>query len=143
MDELLLRVDTIPVSLILAQGAIESAWGTSRFSREGNALFGEWTTKGTGIVPLKRDSGKNHKIRIFSTPLGAVESYIRNLNTHRAYAQVRNIRQQQHQENIPLNGNSMAVGLDKYSELGEKYVTMVQDIIKSNALNQYDNAYLK
>ncbi|RUM41072.1 MAG: mannosyl-glycoprotein endo-beta-N-acetylglucosamidase, partial [Desulfurobacterium sp.] len=29
--ELLRRINTVPVSLILAQGAIESGWGTSRF----------------------------------------------------------------------------------------------------------------
>lgn len=143
LDELLLRVDEIPVSLILAQGAIESAWGTSRFSREGNALFGEWTTGGKGIVPLKRETGKTHKIRVFSTPLGAVDSFIRNLNTHRAYAQIRSIRGQQRQTSSGLDGYSMAVGLDKYSQLGKEYSTMVQKVMNSNTLTQFDRAYLK
>jgi Bax protein len=37
------RMDVIPPSLALAQAAVESGWGTSRFAREGNALFGQWT----------------------------------------------------------------------------------------------------
>src|SRR5690606_15396684 len=41
-DVLLRRVDTVPPSLAIAQAANESAWGTSRFAQEGNALFGQW-----------------------------------------------------------------------------------------------------
>lgn len=142
LDELMLRVDQIPVSLILAQAAIESAWGTSRFAQKGNALFGEWTM-GKGIVPLQREAGKNHKIRIFSTPLKAVESFIHNLNTHRAYAQIRTIRHRQRMAGTPLDGYTMAMGLDKYSQLGQKYITIVQQVIKDNTLSQYDTAHLQ
>ena len=39
-DAILLRADVIPVSLALAQAAVESGWGTSRFAVQGNALFG-------------------------------------------------------------------------------------------------------
>src|SRR3546814_12569396 len=43
LAELVKRVDAVPPSLVLAQGAEESGWGTSRFAAEGNALFGQWT----------------------------------------------------------------------------------------------------
>lgn len=46
MAELLKRVDIVPPSIALAQGANESGWGTSRFSEAGNALFGQWTWGG-------------------------------------------------------------------------------------------------
>jgi len=52
-EEYLKRVDTIPVSMVLAQAAIESNWGKSRFSREANNLFGEWTWGKKGIIPKK------------------------------------------------------------------------------------------
>ena len=53
--ELLVRLDTVPMSLALSQAAMESAWGTSRFAREGNNLFGQWCYKaGCGIVPKRR-----------------------------------------------------------------------------------------
>ena len=54
-DELMVRMDMIPVSIALAQAAKESGWGTSRFALEGNAIFGQWTWDGQGIAPLKRD----------------------------------------------------------------------------------------
>ena len=48
LDALLIKVDKIPVSLALAQAAIESGWGTSRFAYEGNALLGN--TFGAQII---------------------------------------------------------------------------------------------
>jgi len=40
VDDLLSRADIIPPSLIMAQAANESAWGTSRFAKLGNNFFG-------------------------------------------------------------------------------------------------------
>ncbi|HKI74311.1 MAG TPA: glucosaminidase domain-containing protein, partial [Pseudomonadales bacterium] len=58
LKELLFRVDTVPASLMLAQSATESAWGTSRFAREGNNFFGIWCfSPGCGITPKYRDEG--------------------------------------------------------------------------------------
>jgi len=48
MTRLLERADTIPVALALAQAAVESRWGTSRFAIQGNALFGH----GHGVIEL-------------------------------------------------------------------------------------------
>jgi len=39
VDEILSNVDIIPNSIALAQAAIESGWGKSRFAKEYNALF--------------------------------------------------------------------------------------------------------
>ena len=65
LNQLMTRMDIIPVSIALAQAAKESGWGTSRFALEGNAIFGQWTWDGQGIAPLKRDGDKNHKILKF------------------------------------------------------------------------------
>ena len=43
LGNLLIKVDIVPISLALAQAAIESGWGTSRYSREGNAIYGQYT----------------------------------------------------------------------------------------------------
>ena len=60
------RLDVIPPSLILAQAANESAWGTSRFATEGNNLFGQWCfSRGCGLVPLSRIEGANHEVAKF------------------------------------------------------------------------------
>ena len=54
LGNLLIKVDIVPISLALAQAAIESGWGTSRYSREGNAIYGQYTfDEKKGLKPLK------------------------------------------------------------------------------------------
>ena len=89
LDELMLKMDMIPVSIALAQAAKESGWGTSRFALEGNAIFGQWTWDGQGIAPLQRDGDKNHKILKFPILRASVKAYKNNLNTHKSYSKFR------------------------------------------------------
>lgn len=144
IEDLLRRVDVVPPSLALAQAAIESGWGTSRFAREGNALFGQWVwgDDADGIVPEDRESGKTHKIRAFETPLEAVAAYIKNLNTHRAYRKLRDMRRDLRDQGAGINGLTLAGGLEAYSEKGMKYVKLVRNIIAANELRPLDKARL-
>lgn len=138
-ETLLTRLDTIPPSLVLAQAAIESGWGSSRFAREGNALFGQWTTaEHRGIVPAARDEGKTHKIRAFDTPAESVESYFRNLNTHRAYKALRAVRA----KGPGADSMRLADTLIAYSEKGQDYVDLLKSVIRINALKDFDGAKL-
>ena len=58
------RVDILPPSLIIAQAANESAWGTSRFAKQGNNYFGQWCyTPGCGIVPKQRSAGHTYEVK--------------------------------------------------------------------------------
>jgi len=138
-DKLDLRVRPLPVSLVLAQAAIESGWGTSRFAREGNALFGQWTwsTQHKGIVPANRGAGKTHRIRAFDTAKGAIEAYALNLNTHKAYTRLR--EQRAH----GASGYALTMTLDKYSELGMRYVQELRALINKNDLKPLDHARLQ
>ena len=80
---LLQRVDTVPAGLVLAQAAIESGWGHSRFAREGNNYFGRWCyTKGCGMVPKKRPKGREYAVKVFPTIRASVNDYLWNINTH-------------------------------------------------------------
>lgn len=145
LSSLRARMDIVPVSLALAQAASESGWGTSRFVREGNALFGEWTfsKNAAGIVPLGRDEGKAHKIRAFSSLLDSVRAYVGNLNTHRAYRSFRAVRAKLRRSGAPLDGTLIAGTLTKYSERGEAYVAELRTIINGNGLNALDGAQLQ
>ncbi len=138
-----LRVDTIPVSLALAQAAVESGWGTSRFAQQGNAPFGQWTTSDhAGLVPLKREAGRTHKVRAFESLTKSVDSYLRNLNTHRAYLNFRKVRNKSRISDKPLNSMAIAETLISYSEKGAKYVSLLQGIIRKNDLQSLDAAQL-
>ncbi len=140
---LLARVDIVPVSLALAQAAEESGWGTSRFSRQGNAIFGQWTSSGDdGLVPEKRDSGKSHKVKAFKSLLHSVRAYARNLNTHRAYREYRAMRQGLRKNGAALSGRKLAETLTRYSERGEDYVKALRALMTVNKLNRLDDARL-
>lgn len=139
---LLHKVDVVPPSLALAQAAKESGWGMSRFAREGNALFGQWTWEKAGLVPDGRDAGKQHKIRSFPTILDSVEAYIHNLNTHRAYREYRTLRGDLRNQGKPLDGRLLAGELLRYSELGVEYVNSIRSMISHNKLRRFDGVRL-
>ena len=126
IDGLLHRVYIIPTSLALAQGAEESGWGTSRFAREGNAIFGQWTFAREGnLVPRRRDNGKIHKIRAFETLLDGAKAYAKNLNTHRAYRGFRKLRAGMRRAGHPVEGEVLARTLLSYPERGPAYIETI------------------
>ena len=144
LETLLRRVDIIPPSLALAQAAEESGWGTSRFVREGNAIFGQWTfSQSDGIKPKDIDPDKNHRVRAFDDLMGSVRAYVRNLNTHRAYRDFRDRRAELRREGEALNGGELAETLTSYSERGEDYVETLERIMTANALDKLDGAQLQ
>ncbi len=137
-EEYLKKIDLIPVSLVLAQAAIESNWGKSRFAREANNLFGEWTWGKRGIIPKNRPEGERYKIRIFSSLEASIASYMRNLNRHWAYVEFRDARLAAKQTGIPFTGFAAAVHLKRYSQMGVKYTHMVKRTIKKHQWNLLD-----
>jgi Bax protein len=138
IPELLVRINMVPASLVLAQAANESAWGTSRFAKKGNNLFGQWCyVKGCGLVPKSRGNNENHEVAKFKNVQASIESYMRNLNSQFSYADLRALRLQQEQQGS-LNGHDLAQGLLMYSTRREAYVHEIQLMIRQNDLQQYD-----
>lgn len=141
-DMLARRLDVIPPSLIMAQAANESAWGTSRFARKGNNLFGQWCfSEGCGLVPNQRQDGASHEVASFDSPYQSIRSYIQNLNRHDTYRALRNTREQFRQDGEPLSGPALAQGLIGYSERGAEYVEEIRAMIRYNNLAYYDQQY--
>lgn len=129
------RVDIIPPALALAQAAIETGWGTSRFAREGNNLFGQWTWDPEhGLAPQQRRPGTRHYVRRFPGLRASVRSYARNLNTHRAYAGFREQRRQARRDGEALTAGLLAGSLGRYSERGPAYVRDVLTLLRQNRL---------
>jgi len=136
--EYLKKIDVVPISLAIAQAAAESGWGKSRFVLEANNIFGEWTYSGNGIVPIDRAEGKIHTLRIFKTLQDSVDSYILNLNRHKAYRLFRTKREEARKKGIVYNGLAAAKTMLYYSQRRGKYVRFLESIIKSNNLLYYD-----
>jgi len=132
-QELLMRVDTVPSELALAQAAIESAWGQSRFAYCGNNLFGEYCfAPGCGIVPAGRPRGQTYEVAAFLTPVQAVHSYIQNLNAHPAYRQFRALRYEKRLAGERPDGHTLALGLQKYAKTGKAYIAKIRTVIRQN-----------
>jgi Bax protein len=143
VEQLVKRVDTIPPSLALAQAAEESGWGTSRFVREGNALFGQWTTVDEGHqLPLARDEGRTHRVAGFASLLDSARAYARNLNSHRAYREFRDARAALRAEGRTPTGFDLASKLARYSQRGAAYVNRLRGLIVVNGLRDLDEARL-
>lgn len=135
IDDLLRKVDVVPESLVLAQAANESAWGTSRFAVQGKNFFGEWCFEpGCGIVPRRRPDGATYEVESFESVRASVRSYLHNLNSHPAYAEMRRIRAGLRRKGEPLSGVRLAEGLTAYSGRGAAYIREIQAMIIANEL---------
>ena len=138
VNELLNRVDIIPSSIVLAQAANESGWGTSRFATEFNALFGEYTYDfSDGVVPLLREEGEKHLVKTFASVDKSVQSYFNNLNSHYAYEDFRKVREMMREKNNFSNIKLLVEELDSYAA-DINYITTINAIIDANKLDKFD-----
>ena len=140
IDQLLVKVDTIPVSLALSQAAIESGWGTSRFAIEGNALYGQyvWGNDEDGMVPTDRKNNEIYSIRAFSSLRESVASYMLNLNSNYHYNEFRNNRFILKSTDRKISGVYLAEFIKNYS-IEDNYASKVIGVIKTNNLEDLDD----
>ena len=125
----------IPKTLIIAQAAIETGWGTSRFANEGNNLFGirtfnkddEW------LLPITWDQNKwiGWGVKVYETKCDSVKDYVRIINEVWAYEGLREVRD---------NGGSVYEMADHLTLYASKknYTTLVKELIKYNLEGEYD-----
>jgi len=134
-EKILLRLDEVPPALALAQAAIETGWGSSRFALEGNSLFGQWTFGKTGgLTPNNRDADATHLVASFPDLRASVRAYMRNLNTGNAYHEFRTFRAATRAAGKPLRAYELAGHLHRYSARGEDYIAEIRRIIRSRAI---------
>ena len=141
INELVRRVDIIPPSMAIAQGGVESGWGTSFAARTGNALYGQIQAVGrhSVSVPWKPGAGMPQPF----TDVGeSTDAYVSNLNTHPAYAGFRNERAAMRERGEDPDGFRLIGSLLRYSERGQDYVQFVRQIMRENDLRDFDKARL-
>ena len=134
-NELESKMIVYPASLILTQGAIESAWGTSRFFREANNAFGVWSTNpNEPRIAAKGSRGDfTPHLKKYDTLKDTVEDITLIISRSSAYTGTRK---------MIWEGKSpyeIAGGLTKYSEEGKEYVRKVRSTLKYNNFHEYDN----
>jgi len=139
-QRLLKRLDQIPLSMVLAQAANESAWGRSRFAKQGNALFGQWTWGNDGIIPKGRPFGATYRVKSFESISHSIHAYIMNINSHPAYRGFREQRAMMRQADQSLNVRPLVRSLSQYSERGEAYPEELLSIIRVNRLEDFEQS---
>ena len=138
-EELLKVFDILPPSLVLAQAANESNWGRSRFAKDFNNYFGIWCfSKGCGVVPTQRDKNATHEIASFNSLEESVDYYMFNINRSYAYEELRQIREKQRNDMMPIKGIVLAEGLGNYAFPGNEYIDSIKSVIQYNQLGRYD-----
>jgi Bax protein len=139
-NEFLKKIDKIPPSLALAQAAIESGWGKSRFVKKANNIYGHWTYSNKGLAPKsKYDHIKiDYSIRIFPSLEASIAAYMKNLNRNPAYKEFRNLREKYNQKHIPFTGLEAADTMTNYSQKKDEYVKLLKKMIIKNHWDKYD-----
>ncbi len=130
IEEALVKANPVPPSLVIAQAAIESGWGTSRFFVEGNNPFGIWTFRKDGNS--LQAEGSTARLRKFDSLLEAVREYVYNVNVGWAY---RGFREHRLKSFDPFE---LSEFLSFYSIERERYVRKIQRIIEENDLGRLD-----
>lgn len=128
------RLRTHPVSIILAQAAIESAWGESRFFKKGNNIFGMWSyNKNEPRIKAKGTrNGKAIYVKKYATLSDAIDDYFVVIGRG-AY---KNFRKQRKITDDPLKLVSYLVN---YCELREQYTNRLKKFIVHNKLRKFDD----
>ena len=125
----------IPKVLIIAQAALETGWGTSRFANEGNNLFGirTFNKDEKWLLPITWNQNKwiGWGVKVYESKCDSVKDYVRIINEVWAYEGLREVRD---------NGGSVYEMADHLTLYASKptYTKLVKQLIKYNIEGVYD-----
>lgn len=137
--ELKMRLKPHATSIVLGQAALESGWGSSRFFKEGNNVFGIWSYHAdeNRIKALTGRDSTNIYVRSYSSIEESINDYFQTIARVNAYKE---FRQKRFTSEKPLE---LILFLKRYSELGETYTDKLKQLIESNDLTKYDSYVIK
>ena len=118
--------DIIPVNfeILLAQAALESGWGNSRFALEGKNLFGIRTYDLREPHMLPSNNPKKWGVRVYMHECDSVQHYMDILNNGSAYEKYRELRDKGIEDSLLYVETLGAYAADK------KYFPKLKSIIK-------------
>ena len=139
-QKLLSKANIIPNSMAIAQAINESSWGRSRFATEGHNLYGIWCYRpGCGMVPKRRAAGKTYEVKSYPSIQASVQDYFLLINRSRAYRTFRQQRAILIKNQEKITGLNLIKHLKNYSQIGQSYNKIIQQIIQHYNLYQFDS----
>jgi len=125
----------IPKEILIAQAALETGWGSSRFANEGNNLFGirTFNKDSEWLLPITWDQNKwiGWGVKVYDSKCDSVKDYIRILNTVFAYEKFRELRNQN------ADVYTLVDTLEQYATK-DSYTELVKQVIKHNIEGVYE-----
>ena len=116
-------VYSVNLELLLAQAALESGWGNSRFAREGKNLFGIRTYELTEPHMLPSNNPKKWGVKVYQHECDSVLNYMQILNNGGAYKKYRELM-----NNGENNPYVLVETLDAYAS-DKHYFSKVKSIL--------------
>jgi Bax protein len=138
LRDLFLRMKPLPVSIVLAQAAIESGWGKSRIFVKANNVFGVWSFNAhePRIAALVKRGNKRIYLKMFTNISYSVANYFQILGRSKSFEQLRS-------ELATTNDPMVIVPyLKNYSERRTAYTRQLKSLIEKNNLTKYDHYIL-
>ena len=137
--ELLMALKPHPKSITIAQAAMESAWGESRFFKEANNLFGVWSyNKNEPRIAASSLRGeKTIWLKKYPTIKEAIKDYYKMLSRSWAFKEFRELNFEKKNQNPYL----LVKKLQKYSEKREVYTKELSSMINYNKFTKFDEVY--
>ena len=125
----------VPIEMLVGQAVLESGWGTSRFAKEANNLFGIRVFKSTAphLLPKGIEEWQGWCVRVFETKCDSVKEYIRLLNEHPAYEDFRTMRAKMLAKNQKLDSKKLIKTLKAFStteDYDQRVINMMSKIDK-------------
>ena len=132
------RLKRVPYEMIIAQAALETGWGSSRFATEGNNLFGirTWDKNIPHMIPIGIKKWPGWGVRIFASKCDSVKEYIRLLNEHPAYADFREARDVFFVQNTNPDPLVLIKNIDKFSTTSDYDQRVRRIILKVRELEE-------
>ncbi|MGZ3789394.1 MAG: glucosaminidase domain-containing protein [Bacteriovorax sp.] len=132
LKELKLRINVVPLDLILTQAALESGWGSTTIAKKCSNLFG--IHDGNGLSTCSTPSGR---IAQFGSVQESIEYHLLNLNRGDSYKEFREKRQDILDSKKVLTGIELAPTLIHYSTRKKAYTN---ELIKFNKSNKFSSS---
>ncbi len=137
LEDLLSRIGLLPNSIVLAQAAVESAWGQSRFFLKANNVFGIWSYNEheprmkAGLI--RRNTSLQVYVKVYANFEESIEDYFEILGSANAY---KSLRQARLETQDPF---ALLPHLKYYSEQRTAYTNLIKSVILHNNLTAYDH----
>jgi len=132
--ELLKAVKPHLKSIAMAQAAMESAWGTSRFFTKANNIFGVWSFNKNEprVAAGEKRGNKTVWVKKYHSIKESIEDYYLLLSRGRAFGEFRDLKMKS------SDPYKLVTKLNSYSERGAMYGKELSSMIRFNKFRELD-----